>query len=422
MKREYLYGRLVTLPLLYRKADLPADVIILPAIKDNVCSRCHTKIKQQWQLPNRRLYCWGCAELGRLDSLQTLITIPEPGEFTPPSKFFQWSGELTKQQQQVSEQLIAASKQCQSILIQAVTGAGKTEMMFPFLKMLLTAGKRVAWVAPRIDVIRELAPRLKNAFALPIAVLHGEQEEPYQYTQFVLATAHQLLRFRTAFDVIILDEADAFPFRDNHKLQYALKAARQPDGVLVFLTATPNEALNRLCTTRLFLPRRFHGGLLPRIKIYRARNWRKQLPRRLVKYLRQLGAEQQLLVFVPEIEDVLPQVDLIERLITKVAGASSKTVERAELVDKFRKGELQVLVTTTILERGVTIPKIDVMILGADEDVFNTEALLQMAGRVGRSSEVPTGLVWAFVAEMKWNLYQVNHEIKGLNYFAQKIM
>jgi len=67
--------------------------------------------------------------------------------------------------------------------------------------------------------------------------------------------------------------------------------------------------------------------------------------------------------------------------------------ERLAKVQAMRDGQVQYLVTTTILERGVTFPGIDVIVLGADDPIFSTAALVQIAGRVGRSRERPTGAV-----------------------------
>ena len=43
------------------------------------------------------------------------------------------------------------------------------------------------------------------------------------------------------------------------------------------------------------------------------------------------------------------------------------------------------MVTSTIYERGVTIPNLDVMVLHADDEkIFDSQTLIQIAGRVGR--------------------------------------
>lgn len=71
---------------------------------------------------------------------------------------------MTAQQRQVSHALLATLAQKREHLVWAVTGAGKTEMLFPVIHRALQAKQRVAIVSPRIDVILELAPRLQAAF------------------------------------------------------------------------------------------------------------------------------------------------------------------------------------------------------------------------------------------------------------------
>ncbi len=62
----------------------------------------------------------------------------------------------------------------------------------------------------------------------------------------------------------------------------------------------------------------------------------------------------------------------------------------------FRNRETAIILTTTILERGVTFPSVDVAILDAAHDVFDEAALVQIAGRAGRSPADPTGEVVFF--------------------------
>lgn len=64
----------------------------------------------------------------------------------------------------------------------------------------------------------------------------------------------------------------------------------------------------------------------------------------------------------------------------------------------MRDGQYDFLVTTTIMERGVTFPEIDVFVLGADDPVFSSSALVQIAGRAGRSVSRPTGTVYFWIA------------------------
>lgn len=111
----------------------------------------------------------------------------------------------------------------------AVTGAGKTEMIFPLLEAALAAGGRALIATPRRDVVLELAPRLAKAFpAHSPAVLYGGSEDRWRRSGITLATTHQLLRFGQAFDLVIIDEIDAFPFHNDAMLDYAAKQVCKP--------------------------------------------------------------------------------------------------------------------------------------------------------------------------------------------------
>ena len=81
----------------------------------------------------------------------------------------------------------------------------------------------------------------------------------------------------------------------------------------------------------------------------------------------------------------------------------------------MRDGEIQYLMTTTILERGVTFPGIDVLILGADDKVFSENALVQIAGRVGRSVTRPYGLVLAYVQHINLKVLAAQKQIMTMN-------
>src|SRR5690606_37941461 len=92
-------------------------------------------------------------------------------------------------------------------------------------------------------------------------------------------------------------------------------------------------------------------------------------------------------------EQVLP---LFEKLNPSIATVHSEDPERKEKVEKMRRNEISILLTTTILERGVTFPNIDVAVVGAEDDTFPESALVQIAGRVGRNPKYPDGDITFF--------------------------
>lgn len=294
-----------------------------------------------------------------------------------------------------------------AFLYWAVTGAGKTEMIFPLIEDELLRGGRVLVATPRRDVVLELAPRMAAAFPQRAPVtLYGGSPQRWERGEVTLATTHQLMRFWRGFDLVILDEIDAFPFHNNPVLEHAARQACKPGGRFVLLSATPPKPLQAAAAAGRIgcakVPVRFHRHPLPVPRHLRAapvEHWLQggRLPQPLADKLRQsLDRGAQLFLFVPRIKLAAPLVELLRRTFPGYAihGTSSQDEERADKVMSFRHTDTRVLVTTTILERGVTVPKSDVFVLGADSRLFDEASLVQMAGRAGRSKDDPGGSVW----------------------------
>jgi competence protein ComFA len=104
----------------------------------------------------------------------------------------------------------------------------------------------------------------------------------------------------------------------------------------------------------------------------------------------------------------------------ETCGVFAGDPHREQTVRQFREGKWRFLVTTTILERGVTLPSIHVVIIGADHPVFTAAALIQMAGRVGRSAAYQSGKVWFLAEEKTEPQNRAKREIKWLNDCAKK--
>ena len=69
---------------------------------------------------------------------------------------------------------------------------------------------------------------------------------PTKRAPLIIATTHQLLKFYQAFDLLIIDEVDAFPFVDNAVLYHAVDRAIKPNRTKIFfLTATSTDELDK---------------------------------------------------------------------------------------------------------------------------------------------------------------------------------
>lgn len=402
---------------------IPVKAIIRKGLSIQ-CVRCGNKNRNLFSTypcslcNHKHFYCRNCIQMGRMSECKPLYrwngTRMKHKNLMNP---LTWDGELTPAQQVASNSLVKAiQRKEKEFLIWAVCGSGKTEMLFHAINYCLQQGKRIAIASPRVDVIRELYPRIQSAFEkVTVEALYGSSENKYGISQIILATTHQLMRFRKAFDVLVIDEVDAFPFNYDDTLTYAAVHAKKPEATIVYLTATPRKDLQKRIRQRniqhVFVPLRYHGYPLPEptmkmtIRLQQSLS-KKQFPPIFFKWLsKRKKPERQLLIFVPTVrlaKDL--QEDLCIELVRKrIINNQSEFEEvyaedqrREEKVNNFREKKLKVLLTTTILERGVTFPSVDVAVMDAGHEVFDEAALVQIAGRAGRSAEDPTGEVVYF--------------------------
>lgn len=394
------------------------------------CNRCGSNyLKNQVELSQGHYFCPSCIQLGRVDSLAYLYHLPEVGS-TPRTVCFEWSGRLTVGQRTVSDWLQRVVLEKRRGMIWAVTGAGKTEMLFETLHASLARGERVGIASPRVDVCLELYPRLQTVFpSEQLLLLYGAAEEAYRYTKFVLCTTHQLLRFYQAFDLLIIDEVDAFPFVDEPLLQKAAEAALKESASLIYLTATPTKRLLHQVEAEMLamsiLPARYHRRALPVPKLRSCFHWREKIerqivPKALLSCIRSLIEKNNVLLFCPSIAVLNNVYKLIVDKFSDIPTASvhSKDEERAEKVMQMRKNEFRLFLTTTILERGVTFERVSVIVLGAEHPVFSEAALVQISGRVDRKSEYTAGEVWFLHDGRNRQIKQAVRQIKKMNRLA----
>lgn len=395
----------------------------IPAIENGICQRCGSSC---WaRLPSGFLYCRACVGLGRLDEGKLLVR-QAAGSHYPARAGMTWTGQLQERQEGVSHFLLEKFAAKEDCLVEAVTGAGKTEMIFPLLDEAFSRGCRVAIATPRIDVVNELYPRLVAAFGeVEIGKYHGREEKQPANEQLVICTTHQLLKYYQAFDLLIIDEIDSFPYAGNPQLHFAAGNAVKKTGSRVFLTATPPEDLvkaarqGKLAIVRL--NRRFHGYPLPvpqldlYVKPFLTKGRLHPKLARRIKTAAKSG--HPLLVFLPRIAQMPQYFAAVKRLLPnlRLATVYAQDPDRLEKVEKFRKGDLDLLLTTTILERGVTFKHVWVIIVAADDEIYSAASLVQIAGRVGRDKQDPDGLVLFCYRRYSRQIRSAVKQIKEMN-------
>lgn len=410
-----------------KDSSISADERKFPAISQQHCNRCGSYVYAS--LPNHKKYCRGCIGLGRVSEGDFLIRKPLDFKFSKLNAGgMTWTGKLTEQQAAISQALLLNYRKGKSSLVHAVTGAGKTEMLFKLIAFVLAQGQRACIATPRIDVVNELYPRFAAAFSkVKIGKYHGREYQEPQLERLTICTTHQLLKFYHAFDLLVIDEVDAFPYVNNKILHFAAKNAVKEKGVRVYLTATPTADLlaevKKGTIAGLQLKRRFHGGLLPvpQEKLFlrpfiSQRGLNSRLAREIEKVVK---SGHPLLLFVPHIEEIplyLASLKKNPRLQkVKMAGVHAADPQRLMKVNDFRENKLQILVTTTILERGVTFKHVWVIVVGAEDGIYTAASLVQIAGRVGRAKEDPTGLILFCFRKYTVSIRDAVRQIKEMN-------
>jgi len=365
------------------------------------CPRCGNTQKSYFYKGSHGYYCRKCIGFGRL-LLEEEINIKLEDIHDDCSEYtMQYP--LTKLQE-------AVSKECQQyirtkdVLLECVCGAGKTEMVLASIADALNEKRKVCFAIARRQVVLELAERLNIYFkkAKIVAVCGGHTDEIDG--DLIVCTTHQLYRYQGQFSLLILDEPDAFPYRGDEVLHGIAKHACI--GNIIYLTATPDAyLLSRVkegMMHHIILNKRPHGHDLPvpRLLIYPS----VLLFFILIRWINKHACNPRI-IFVPTIKTA-KILGLILNIFMQCYVCTSESEDRDEIICHFKQNPLGVMIATTVLERGVTIPKADICVWHANHSVFDEAGLIQMAGRAGRSFTSPEGDV-LFLCSEKTELVQL---------------
>ncbi len=430
--QEHLLGRALLLSEIPFALELVQSHIdkgfvkVIQTLQKGQCMRCGNQDQSLfatypcYRCGKNCIYCRNCIMMGRMSSCtQLYIWVGSEPNWQQSTCY--WEGQLSSQQQEAADRILATVAEKSELLLWAVAGAGKTEMIFAGVELALRQGERVAIACPRVDVILELEPRIKAAFPdTTIAVLYGDSDDKQRCAQLVLTTTHQLFRYKNAFELVIVDEVDAFPYAIDKHLQYAVRQATKEIAAVIYLTATPPKSWQREFfqgkRAGLLIPARYHRHPIPVPTVQWIGNWRKAIARNRLPQVLQTWLQKQknpFLLFFPHIELMEQALPLIQLHYPNVLAVHAEDPDRKEKVQLLRQAEIKGLLTTTILERGVTIKQIDVAVIGAEDRIFTEAALVQITGRVGRSADFPTGEVVFFhhgkTTEMSAAIKQIKH-------------
>ncbi len=293
-------------------------------------------------------------------------------------------------------------------LVQGDVGSGKTAVAACAMLAVVRSGYQACLMAPTEILAEQHAINLRRMLeplGIPVVLLVGklsstQKKKAYAGVKAGAAVAvgtHALIQEGVEFPKLglaIIDEQHRFGVMQRAALRD--KGFGRPD-VLV-MTATP---IPRTLTMALY------GDLelsvideLPPGRTPIRTHWRPASDRpkiyQTVQELVALG--QQAYVVCPLVADsdkmqAQAAEDLYERLSSGVFSnlqvgllhGQLKSADKEATMEAFRRGELNVLVSTTVIEVGVDVPNATVMII-EDANRFGLSQLHQLRGRVGRGA------------------------------------
>lgn len=85
------------------------------------------------------------------------------------------------------------------------------------------------------------------------------------------------------------------------------------------------------------------------------------------------------------------------------------------VISQLKSGEIDCIISTTLLERGVTIEDVQVIVFKGEHVIFDERTLIQIAGRVGRKPAHPTGKIYILASEKTKSISRCVSTIKKLN-------
>ncbi|TVP92507.1 MAG: ATP-dependent DNA helicase RecG [Alkalibacterium sp.] len=291
-------------------------------------------------------------------------------------------------------------------LIQGDVGSGKTVVAAAAILAAKTDGKQTAFMAPTEILAQQHKQSLSQMFDesfLNIELLTGstKPKEKKRILQELkdgkidcIVGTHALIQDDVIYHslaLVITDEQHRFGVNQRKKLR---EKGHNPD--VLFMTATPIPRTLSITA---------YGEMdvsiideMPEGRKKVATYWvRPKYLERIIEFAKkEVLKERQVYIISPLIEESetldLENVTALHRLYQESMGADVKVgllhgkmspVDKDEVMSAFQANQLNVLVSTTVIEVGVNVPNATLMIIH-DADRFGLAQLHQLRGRVGR--------------------------------------
>ena len=293
-------------------------------------------------------------------------------------------------------------------LLQGDVGSGKTLVAAAAIWACIRSGYQAALLAPTEILAAQHAEnlnRMLSPFGMRVALLTGGMKAAARRTTLaairsdeadLVVGTHAILSEGVEFarlGLAVVDEQHRFGVRQRGML--AEKAANPH---LLVMSATPiPRTLGLLIYGDLDIS--ILDELPPGRKPVKTRCITGKKRRDLYGFLdREIGAGRQVYIVCPAIEDTpdgglnavksyyedIAKALLPDRRVGLMHG-KLKPKEKAAVMDDFKAGRLDALVSTTVIEVGVDVPNATVMVI-ENAERYGLSALHQLRGRVGRGA------------------------------------
>lgn len=346
------------------------------------------------------------AEKSEKNGLEILYDVERLKQFTKKLPF-----ELTMAQKRVTNEICRDLRNPHHMqrLLQGDVGSGKTVVAAIALYATVTAGFQGALMVPTEILAQQHMESLSQLFdpnEVTVALLTGstkakERRELLERLENgeidIVVGTHALIQEGVAFQnlgLVITDEQHRFGVNQRKVLR---EKGWRPD--VLFMTATPiprTLAITAYGEMDVSVIDELPAGRIP-IETRWVRT--PQLDSVLEWTYKELRRGHQMYVICPLIEesealDVKNAVEIYEKLRELFAPeyevgllhGKMKNQEKDQIMETFKENQLQILVSTTVIEVGVNVPNATVMLI-MDADRFGLAQLHQLRGRVGRGSE-----------------------------------
>ncbi|MDR7520926.1 MAG: ATP-dependent DNA helicase RecG [Armatimonadota bacterium] len=317
---------------------------------------------------------------------------------------------LTRAQRRVLDEILADLRGPVPMnrLLQGDVGSGKTVVAAAALLACVEGGYQGALMAPT-EILAEqhflTLRRLLHPLGVAVHLLVGGMDRQERAPALellrtgrpgIVVGTHALLEEQVVFDrlgVAVVDEQHRFGVMQRSRLR---QKGYNPD-VLV-MTATPIPRTLMLTVygdLDVSVLDEMPPGRQPVITLVRPRRARPQV---YASVRDQVAAGRQAFVVCPLIEEsealqAQSAADLARELAEgllaglriEVMHGRLSPAQKAERMEAFRAGEIDVLVATTVVEVGIDVPNASVMVI-EDADRYGLAQLHQLRGRVGRGA------------------------------------